>query len=688
MYGFLGLGGVLSRRDSAVTVTRDWRRIVMKDGWRMFDMDLAMLTMEGERTAGEYLGQESLVKDGHATSLTIPRRSTAHLSWIKKNHSDVDCLKVEPIVEETSEAKISFDQEPDSVRIGGHEVEKAHVGSYEVPAKATPVASRPKSAQATVERPPNFYEYHSKQVSAPPKPRASTRTVEKPPAFYDYKRKPLGRGPSRVQAPWAPKTAATDLKQKAPAKETPAVDDKKVEAKAPPASKAPVSIESAAKPAMPKTKSGSEQRAAPKLITDEKKKLEAAISAKEKKPEAKKKAEPVKAKKKAEPVKVEKKAEPVKAEKKAEPVKAEKKAEPVKAEKKAKPVVAEKKAEPVVAEKRAEPVVAEKKAAPIKAEKNPEPVIAEKKSEPAKQEVRLAQPVKADKKLEPVKHEVKLAQKVKEEKKAEPVKQEVKLAQPVQQAKKAEPVKQEVKLAQPVQQAKKAEPVKQEVKLAQPVQLAKKAEPVRQEVKLAQPVQLAKKAEPVKQEVKLAQPVQQAKKPEPVKQEVKLAQKAKEEEKVEPVKLAQPVKQAKEAAPKGRTEILAKEATAKPKSAMQQQKIVEKKEVVNASSAQKRSPLGAQVKQRSSIIDSVVQTVGTKPVGFAKSAPEPTVETVKKEKSNLQVIAGVEVEKLKNKDSLKRLTVPRLKEVLSEMGLKTTGKKKDLINRILLEQVA
>eukprot|EP00189_Rhodosorus_marinus_P011216 CAMPEP_0184751836 /NCGR_PEP_ID=MMETSP0315-20130426/43259_1 /TAXON_ID=101924 /ORGANISM="Rhodosorus marinus, Strain UTEX LB 2760" /LENGTH=550 /DNA_ID=CAMNT_0027231133 /DNA_START=172 /DNA_END=1820 /DNA_ORIENTATION=+ len=550
MYGFLGLGGILSKRDSAVTVTRDWRRIVMKDGWRMFDMDLAMLTMEGERAAGECLGMDAAHKDVGATSLTLPRRSTAHLSWISRNHADIEKLKIEPGVEELPDveehaaARISFDNEPASVRIGHHALEATSDSSYEYPGKRTSLTSRPKAAQGTVERPPTFHEYHSKQVSTAPKPRTSGRKVEKPPSFYEYKRKPLGRPRSRAAAETAPKAVAIpDLKRKASEK-TPTIDDKKVGANAPPASEAPVSADIATKPVMPQAKSEQEKRAAPKLITDEKE-VETAMPVKEKKLEPKR-AEPAKAVKKAEPIKPDKKTAPIKAEKKTEPVKQEvelakpveeaKKPESVKQEVKlAKPVEEAKKAEPVKQQVKLSKAVQGSRAAAETApkavaipdlkrkasEKTPTiddkkvgakaplasevPVGQEKRAAPkliTDERVETAMPVK-EKKLEPKK-----AEPAKAVRKAEPIKAEKK-AEPIKAEKKAAPIKAEKK-AVPIKAEKKTEPVKQEVKLAKPVEEAKKPEPVKQEVKLAKAVKGAKKPEPVKQEVKLAKPVEEA----------------------------------------------------------------------------------------------------------------------------------------------------------------------------------
>eukprot|EP00188_Purpureofilum_apyrenoidigerum_P005414 Plantae.Rhodophyta-Purpureofilum_apyrenoidigerum.ctg7011.p1 GENE.Plantae.Rhodophyta-Purpureofilum_apyrenoidigerum.ctg7011~~Plantae.Rhodophyta-Purpureofilum_apyrenoidigerum.ctg7011.p1 ORF type:complete len:684 (-),score=137.73 Plantae.Rhodophyta-Purpureofilum_apyrenoidigerum.ctg7011:2849-4900(-) len=90
---------------------------------------------------------------------------------------------------------------------------------------------------------------------------------------------------------------------------------------------------------------------------------------------------------------------------------------------------------------------------------------------------------------------------------------------------------------------------------------------------------------------------------------------------------------------------------------------------------------------RSGIINSVLNTMRTSPQ-MADSLPSKNVEKLEKQPESARFdasksIAGLELSKLRDQNFLKRLTVPRLKEVLSELGLKTTGKKAELISRVV-----
>ncbi|KAJ8903991.1 hypothetical protein NDN08_000521 [Rhodosorus marinus] len=250
MVGFTGLSGAPITRDSRVLVSRDGKRTVLRTagGWKLYDLELALLNAEAERQLIEsQIGTNMVKREARNTAITTPKRSNAHLSWIPQQRSKLDTLKRPPpnILGQTgayqpTSGGASRDPSNKPATFFDYQVKEAPISTAKTKATKTPP-----------EKPPTFYDYQPSTVSTPPPKASKTPLVSKPPSFYEYKRKSYGEAPTpkppveppkqrfsfpfgiKKEVSWSSNTPRAE-KKKEVAKSPPIPEKPKVEAKAPP----------------------------------------------------------------------------------------------------------------------------------------------------------------------------------------------------------------------------------------------------------------------------------------------------------------------------------------------------------------------------------------------------------------------------------------------------------------------
>jgi len=129
-------------------------------------------------------------------------------------------------------------------------------------------------------------------------------------------------------------------------------------------------------------------------------------------------------------------------------------------------------------------------------------------------------------------------------------------------------------------------------------------------------------------------------------------------------KPADDIKEARKSDSTSSSTNIRKEQAGKVAEKPQSPKISQPVKTSSSESARVRSGGG-----RSSIIDSVLNTMKNSSRDAAP-LPIPSQENKKQNAKQQRSVAGVEISKLRDQSALKRLTVPRLKEILGQLGLK------------------